>query len=308
MSTGELFEKEKLWFDTIVAKLIPYEPTPVPSWSRFVRCGQDELYRTCTECGKTTKIRNRCCLKWCPMCGQWLSYLRRRKIEAWSIGIEQPKHVVLTVRNTENFTRKKLRAFKKSLVSLRRSKLFAHVRGGCASLEVTNENRGWHLHAHLLLDVRWIDAGELARVWAKRVGQDFAIVKIKDVRQAEYLQEVSKYVVKGSELASWDAEQIRQFIWTLHRARTFFTFGTMQKQPEKRKEAKPCECGCLKFRIEDELAHVLREARSPKRRDRARPNKRLRDGKWSRAELENRERNRNAGSQTALELRSDLRT
>lgn len=235
----------------------------MPSWDNFVRCGKETIYRTCFDCGATKKIKYQCKLKWCPVCSSWLSWMRRRKIQAWSSGIKQPKHVVLTQRNTEHLTGRQWRKFTKALVSLRRAKVFRDVRGGCATLEVTNERKGWHLHAHLLLDVNWIDAGDLARAWAKRVEQSFAIVKIKDVRQAEYLQEVSKYVVKGSELAAWLPDEIHTFIWTMHRRRTFFTFGSLNGFQPPAVERRPvvCECGCDKFRFETLLQSILREIR-----------------------------------------------
>jgi hypothetical protein len=196
------------------------------------------------------------------VCGSWLSFKRKDKIKAWANAVKQPKHVVLTMRNTSSFSGKMIRQFRKALVSLRRGKLFNEVKGGCATLEVTNESRGWHLHAHLLLDVRWIDAGDLAQAWAKRIGQDFAIVKVKDCRETVYLQEVSKYVVKGSELARWTGEEIRQFVWALHKRRTFFTFGSLQKPtPNEKRKPTQCECGCQDFIFESLVASIIREAR-----------------------------------------------
>ena len=64
--------------------------------------------------------------------------------------------------------------------------------------------------------------------WGKLVGQDEgAIVKVKDVRGASYVAEVSKYVCKGSDLATWEPEHIVQFLTAIKGRRFFFTFGTL---------------------------------------------------------------------------------
>ena len=76
------------------------------------------------------------------------------------------------------------------------------------------------MHAHLLLDVRFLDAVALSKIWAKRLGQEIAVLKIIDVRGTDYVKEISKYVVEGSELAKWDGNLINQFI-TAIRGRDF---------------------------------------------------------------------------------------
>jgi hypothetical protein len=159
-------------------------------------------------------------------------------------------------------------------VRLRKSKVFRLVRGGCVSVELTNENRGWHMHSHWLLDARWVDIAEVSRVWAHLVGQsDYAIVRIQDCRNRDYLEEVSKYVAKGSEVASWPGEEIAQFIHAIRGLRFFFAFGSLFKQArairrELHREHEPevCECGCSKFVWRDELHETLHEIRQRSKR------------------------------------------
>jgi hypothetical protein len=198
---------------------------------------------------------------------------RAELLKAWTKRIKQPKHVVLTARNTGSFSRKQIRTFQKAFAKLRRSKVFAQVKGGCISIEVTNEGRGWHLHAHVLADARWIDAGELAKVWGKKIGQDFAIVKVMDARGKDYLNEVTKYVVKGAQLVSWKPEEIAEFIMAIRGVRFFATFGTLfDLKAEVRAElnaAKPgprmCACGCNRVVVTNERTEVIRECRKRNR-------------------------------------------
>ena len=234
----------------------------------FSRCGHDEIFKTCVACGKWETFYYRCNLKWCPRCQQRLGLIRRNLISLWAKRISQPKHLILTHKNFPVLTRKKYREHTKRLAKLRRAKCFEAVRGGCCSTETTHEEQGWHVHAHLLLDVNWLDMPEVARAWAALNGQEFAIVKIKDVRDKEYLQEICKYVVEGSELAKWPAELINEFVQAQRGLRMFSSFGSLREMaPEIRREIhanaperEPCACGCEDFIYEDETAVTIREA------------------------------------------------
>jgi hypothetical protein len=152
-------------------------------------------------------------------------------------------------------SKREIRFFKSRLLRLRHWKIFSNVKGGCCSLEITNEGRGWHLHAHLLLDVRYVDMEALSRKWGKTLGQKFAIVKIKDVRGTDYVKEVSKYVVEGSELAKWNGEHINEFVRAIKGINFFSSFGSLRKAaPSIRaalqhdaREKFTCECGARNF-------------------------------------------------------------
>jgi Replication protein len=238
-----------------------------PQFTNFSRCGLDDFYRTCRDCGEVQKLKYQCSIKWCPRCQWRITRERTKLIEFWARHIDQPKHLVLTQKNFPVLTRARLRTFVKNLAALRRRKIFRPVKGGTCSIEITNEGNGWHLHAHLLLDVRWLDMRTVARVWGKQVGQLFAIVKIKDVSQREYLKEVSKYVVEGSELAKWPAEQINEFVRAVKGCRFFGSFGSMRELAPQirahlralRAPAPACDCGCSNFIYEDEVSSIMRD-------------------------------------------------
>jgi len=240
----------------------------------FSRCGHEEIFRTCSNCGKWKSFTYRCNIKWCPRCQQRLARIRQNLIRLWAKKIRQPKHLILTHRNFPILTHSKIRQHTKLLAKLRRSKIFRRVRGGCCSTEITNEEHGWHLHAHMLLDVRWLNMAAVSIKWGKLVGQEFAIVKIKDVREADYLHEICKYVVEGSELARWPAEHINEFAQAVRGLRMFSSFGSLREMaPQIRAEIaaqKPpspvCECGCSDFYFEDETTHLWHEAEEMARR------------------------------------------
>ena len=269
--TGNVARTAGLWRDdddfhrTIQSKLTGLLDTP--QFLNFSRCGREEIFRKCRDCRTLEKIQWRCNLKWCPRCQWRLAQMRKDFIFEYARNLEQPKHLVLTSKNFEVMTRKKLRENLVAMAELRRRVSFAQVKGGCASVEVTWAERGafnngievaggFHLHSHWLIEARWIDLKAVEADWAELIGQKMAVIRVYDARDQDYLQELCKYVVEGSELAKWPAEIILQFVTAARGVRFFFTFGNLRKMAamlRDRIETKTsrdnlCTCGCDQFK------------------------------------------------------------
>lgn len=272
-SQPELIRPSKIHAESVIAKL--REAGRCDLWEPLAECGTKWSIIECAGCGKLTHVSNHCDSRWCAACQPTLTRKRQEGLEWWTKTISQPKHVVLTVRNVNDLTPEYIRWFKDSWGRLRRSQFAKDWRGGIYSLEVTNEGRGWHLHLHALIDADWIDSKELARNWSKLVGQDFSIVKVKDARRGDYLNEVAKYAVKGSDLARWSGEEIAQFVDAFEGSRTFGIFGSCYGKREEwknhmkelRDRPMTCDCGCSLYRVfseqEWEWEKIKRENRMP---------------------------------------------
>lgn len=206
---------------------------------RLSRCGEPVGWRECCHCGTAQPVFYRCNIRWCPDCAWRISAVRAAKVSAWAKTCGQPKHVTLTARNTTTLHREDVREMSAAFSRLRRMRDFRWTRG-CRTMEITNEGRGWHLHIHALVDVRWIDPAKLAISWARQIGQDdAAIVCVKDARDSDYLAEVAKYAVKPIQMAGWPAQDAAMFVRALQGTRTFSTFGDLRgfQTPPR-----PCEC------------------------------------------------------------------
>jgi hypothetical protein len=225
--TSELWQKEQVFAESIAAKL--WEVGAYEYATPLKECHTRETFCHCMDCGHVHSFKNRCDRFYCPMCCQALAYRRRLSVEAWAKTITQPKHVVLTARNTSSLSKTYVKWFKTGISKLRRLKCHAGWRGGLSSLEVTNEGKGWHLHAHILVDANWVDASHLSRAWGRLVCQDYAIVAVRDCREGTYLQEVTKYAVKGSELAKWSGMAAKCYIDSMQGIRQFSVFGSLFK-------------------------------------------------------------------------------
>jgi hypothetical protein len=234
--------------------------------------GLEECHSTwtialCGDCGKHKRFPNRCDCFYCPECQPRLASERRKAVEWWTRLVCQPKHVVLTVRNVPDLTKGHVQELKRWFGRLRRRSFARSWQGGFYSLEVTNEGRGWHLHIHALIDAKWIDAGELARQWNSVTGGLGNIVCVKDARAKNYLAEVTKYAVKGVDLAKWAAPDIVAFIDAFTGVRSFGVFGTLYGARTKfaefiasLKDAKPlCDCGSFNIHYYSESEWLMRD-------------------------------------------------
>lgn len=251
----ELWRPQLHFRDTVAAKLA--EAGLVDEANVIQQCHTQVSVAVCVGCSKPRKFLNRCDRSYCPCCQPRLARERRDSVEWWTRQIAQPKHVVLTTTNTSDLTRDHVDRIKQAFTRLRRTKFADGWRGGMWSVEVTNEGRGWHLHLHALIDADWIDARQLSVAWHRATGGAGHIVKVKDTRERSYLQEVTKYAVKGTQLASWSSTEVAEFVTAFARTRTFGVFGSLYKlralwraaMAEIQSERPACECGCVDVRI-----------------------------------------------------------
>lgn len=218
-------------------------------------CTTEQTYRRCSNCKSTKGFWNHCDIRHCPICQPRLAFRRASELSWWVKNVRQPKHVILTVRNVPHISKTYVQAFKSSFSKLRRSKFASNWLGGCYSLEVTHSATGFHLHLHAVVDCRWIDNTALSIKWASLVGQDLAIVRVVDVRGTDYSKEVSKYMVKGNELAAMDGLAIAELIDAMDGIKAFGTFGTLRSRcaafqiwkAERDSKELVCDCGSTHF-------------------------------------------------------------
>lgn len=235
----------------------------------FSKCGAPfEL--TCTSCGELHTCERRCSKKWCPVCVRRIATKRSLKFKAAVAAMKWPLFVTLTMRNVDDLSFDAVRKLRRAFGKLRQRKLWkAHVRGGAASIEVTNIGNGWHPHLHAILDCEWLAhktpkpkatdsrerkkrlcelaAKELERVWSKCLHQVTSSVKVKRTSEADVVQEVLKYSVKGSDLVE-SVDPVAPIIRCLEATRLVTTFGTLfgKKLLKAESDDRPplmCKCG-----------------------------------------------------------------
>jgi hypothetical protein len=245
-----LWSKQTIYKNSVAAKLRSIGLKDEAH--KLENCHTQYTFAVCNGCNHVSKFPNRCDLFYCPECQPRLANDRRRAVEWWTREVQQPKHVVLTVKNISDLTSAHVREFVSWFNKLRRRKFARNWLGGFRSLEVTNEGNGWHLHLHALVNAQWIDSFKLSEEWQSVTNGLGRIVKVKDARQKNYLAEVTKYAVKGVELSCWSPDKIKTFIRAFEGVRTFAVFGSLYGLRTKFAEwfkfirdQKPlCKCGC----------------------------------------------------------------
>ena len=68
--------------------------------AKLEHCHTEYTFAVCGDCGRVAKFPNRCDCHYCPECQPRLSHDRKEAVEWWTTLVTEPKHVVLTVRNT----------------------------------------------------------------------------------------------------------------------------------------------------------------------------------------------------------------
>lgn len=244
-----LWQKQTIHKNSVAAKLRSIGR--VEEASTLEHCHTEFTIGICRGCSAVNKFPNRCDLFFCPECQPRLQSDRQKAVEWWTREVHQPKHVVLTCKNTPNLHKGHVQEFRKWFTRLRRSVFARKWLGGFYRFEVTNEGRGWHLHLHALINAGWIDEFQLSELWTKITGGFGRIVRVKDARGKSYLDEVTKYAVKGHQLSAWTPEQIAEFIDAFKGVKTFGVFGSLYGARTKFAEwwkqvrgTKPiCSCG-----------------------------------------------------------------
>jgi hypothetical protein len=224
----------------------------------FGSCHSRETISICGSCRKVVKFWNRCDIFFCPQCAPRLAKKRLEGLMWFVEKMCQPKHMVLTMKNVDALTSGYVADAKKKLARFRRKKIFAGARSGLWAMEITNKEKGWHLHFHLVVDIPWIDVRELSREWSSTCGDGSKIVWIEDARRGTLRQNlpryVTKYAGKGFRPQDWSAEKFCEFVSAVKGGRTFGVFGELLGVRKEWRgwlklalaERTKCECGCDK--------------------------------------------------------------
>jgi hypothetical protein len=112
----------------------------------------------CSACKSRRPVVLQCKKRWCPSCARILSADRLDRYQASIDAMKWPLLVTLTMpHSADSSDPSDVRKLRRALGKLRRLRWFKRsVSGGITSIEVTCGDNGWHPHAHMLIDCRWM--------------------------------------------------------------------------------------------------------------------------------------------------------
>jgi len=270
---------------------------------RLGKCGEPvRLY--CTSCAAIKDVESRCDIKWCPSCQPALAVATTARYTNIMGLCQWPLRVTVTVQNYDYGDAGAMRHFRRSFAKIIRQRWFRRVvPGGVVGFEITDLGRGFHVHAHLLVDCEWLAiaveppslrelrhlspverkekwrvigeraCAEIAEVFSRTFGRP-ASVNVRRVWKKDggdisaALRETLKYSTKGSDLVK--CAFAGRVISQLDATRMVSSFGTFFGKQEVRKVvgAKcPCEeCGALGSMLPAAVAEMHIRASRPKLR------------------------------------------
>lgn len=269
----------------------------LPEAARLRYCGE-EFELVCTCCGRSKILPKSCKRRWCPDCsmvrGEVLvgKYLRVIQKMQW------PLMVTLTLpHRMGNDPVEQLDQLRGGMKKLRRLTWWKKkVSGGLGAVEIAGGESGWHLHAHLLIECRWLSVtaiepragmsasaikrcfksaqSEVAAQWALCVSEDIAHVWVKRANSSS-IREALKYAVKPGTLEKIKLP-LSPIIEGMKARRFVSAWGSVRKAAaavlrEEKEERHPieCECGSAEFMTGRELDGKIRSTREGAERHRA---------------------------------------
>lgn len=158
---------------------------------------------TCKTCGEKHTVPLYCGDRFCPICSPtrlWRVRERfRRIIEKRRLRPGTSfKHLVLTVRNTED-PRDGLGCLLKGIKLFRSRKSWKrHVIGGAYVIEVTGGPGNWHIHAHFVIESYYWSVSQIKTEWESITGAWSVFIKEMAVKSIIYY--LTKYLSKGTDL------------------------------------------------------------------------------------------------------------
>jgi hypothetical protein len=246
-------------------------------YERLEGCGQ-EIPLTCTHCGGASLATTHCKARYCPECRPIITMERVARWRSAIATMQWPLFMTLTIPNSEDPER--LRFLRKKWSAFRRRKLIRErIRGGVATIEITNIGNGWHPHLHAIADCRWLALNtkephyrdsqeikqdkyrmakaELSTLWADQIGEDNGIVQAKRLRPDDPGYYILKYAAKCTDLLD-SPDPIAPMLRVMRTTRTISGWGHLHPLPspdaDTGAECKCGECGATKSLLPN---HVL---------------------------------------------------
>lgn len=224
-------------------------------------CQETELLICCDSCRHAWWVLNKCRKRVCPLCSYEISQQRAMYLLAMTRHMEHPKLVTLTMPLWTSKPQDGIKLLRDHFARLRKTKLFAKVRGGAYTIELKQKENGWHIHMHILLDAPFIPYQRLFSEWRTIIKHQSPQVDVRSASDKKARVYAAKYASKS---AGFDThpESIVPWYLATKGVRLFGTFGEWYNakieeldpdSPLIRPEPKCPECGKVQtiFRARD---------------------------------------------------------
>ncbi len=199
---------------------------------KLLRCHSRVGFLTCGRHIHQVIPNYVCEFKLCPDCARRKSRKRLNKyLPVMTAFVKthrvQPVHLVLTQTHKKENREESIKRLRKSFSNLIRREFWKeHFKGGTWSVELTEDAKGFHhTHLHVIgFRTRFFDIKYLRSEWLAVTGDSHVLHLDRITDLSEGLQEVFKYVTKGTETDDFTAEDLKDFL-KLRNTHLFGSFG-----------------------------------------------------------------------------------
>lgn len=191
---------------------------------RLDMCSEYEQLVCCGACGGHWWTPYRCKLRCCPICSREKARDRQTYLLAITSQQTRCKMITLTMRRWKGDPREGIKYLRAAVQRFRDTKCMSKCKGGAYTIEVLPKPDGWHIHAHLLVDVPYIPFKVLLRVWSKCLDQPSPHVRIQSACKDAVKKYVCKYASK-SMVEEVGAASIVEWHDAIRGSRLWATFG-----------------------------------------------------------------------------------
>ena len=187
-------------------------------------CEETQTLAACSHCGKSWYVVSHCRQRTCPLCSRKVALDRATFLRALTAKMQHPKMMTLTQPPIDDDPHAGIKRLRNAFAKLRRSKLFAKVKGGAYQIEVIPKDGFFHIHMHILVDAPFIPYKALFAAWRDLLDCKAPQVDIRAASSDAAKAYICKYAAKSLDI-SHDPENIVRWYEATYRERLWATFG-----------------------------------------------------------------------------------
>ena len=227
---------------------------------KVLGCHKKFRHRRCDNNHDWAKATNSCSVRLCPHCARDKAKTIGTKVQAFVVGKENLKYMVLAERNSKNLA-EGISSLYSAWDRLRRSVFWKRrVTGAMVVLEVTYsvKRKSWHPHLNVLFEGDYIPFRELNIKWQKVTEGRGRTSWIQKANEGT-VWELIKYTLKVAEyedtsegrvlhLLFEDPRVLDEFLSSVYGVRLIRTYGSFRSMGDVEAEEEKCpDCGSTCF-------------------------------------------------------------
>lgn len=194
---------------------ILHEPREVLIKRRLNDCGHFKTVFCCEGCGGQKHIFQKCGIRMCPKCEKYRWYRQKKRLKPLFESMKNPKLLTLTWQgHTDNYKEKRARCDKDVRNFIRVFKM-----NGLLCYEVVPKKDGYYIHAHLIIDSKFIAIKRISEKW-KKITKTSYRVDIRRITNSIAINYVLKYTTKVNIKISLD-----DYAYLFYKSRFLTRFG-----------------------------------------------------------------------------------